>query len=226
MILTNENESNNSYKLGILEIDRLIQSQIPLGYTLLFEGDLGTGADALCLQMIKQQLHENNKALIILTDPSSKLIFQDLVKNPPDGLYFLDATRTNIEGIAHKSEFSLYDIRIKISQAIENIENRDSLNVYFWSLNPLLINFSSRDVLHYLFKRIQDSVINRFREFYFIQSQITDLQVIRALGSLVHGVIQLSNVVSESDGLTTQARIVKLLGCRYFSNSVIIDRRN
>ena len=140
------------------------------------------------------------------------------------GLHFLDATRTNIEGIDNKSEFTLYDLRIKISQALENIDDQKSLNLFFWSLNPLLINFPSRDVLHYLFKRIQDSVINRVREFYFVQSQVTDGQVIRALSSLVHGVIQLSTIFSENDGLSTQARIVKLLGCRFFSNSVMITQ--
>jgi archaellum biogenesis ATPase FlaH len=222
--LSRKQKKPKTPQFGNEVLDGLVYDQLPKGLSCLIQGYLGSRGDALFKQLVIHQVKKGNLVDLVLTEPTSRILFEDLIPLQSDTFAILDASNTNIPNATYSSKLSFYDLRLKVGQMLDRLPKPKTDHfLFYWTLNPLLINFPTKEVTQYFFKMVQDCAQKGRKEFFYIQSDITSEQVMSALTSVAHCVIKLEPQILQNDLTVTKLRILKMLGASYNTTSTVLD---
>lgn len=196
----------NRIKTGILGLDDLIGGGIPPRFTILTIEDAGVGGDVLLYNIALQQKLKKNLVLNVIVDPSNYYILHNLLPHQSDEFMIMDAisdanqTRFSCKPPLHEINLTLKEARRHLVDQSRDLKaaNHDDFKefgafILFWSLNPLLINFEAKDVLHFFFENIRESIRYGTIEVYLLQKGIVKDTVLKSLMAFSHAVWDLSS---------------------------------
>jgi KaiC/GvpD/RAD55 family RecA-like ATPase len=223
-LLNQRQKKPKTPQFGNKVLDGLVPDQIPKGFSCLIQGFLGSRGDVLFKQLVKHQVETGSLVDLVLTEPTSRILFEDLIPLQGETFSILDASNTNIPKATYSSKLSFYDLRLKVGQMLDRVQKpKTDHYLFYWTMNPLLINFPTKEVTQYFFKMVQDCAQKGRKEFFYIQSDITSEQVMSALTSVAHGVIKLEPQILQNDLTVTKLRILKMLGVSYNTTSTVLE---
>ncbi|MHA1893225.1 MAG: RAD55 family ATPase [Candidatus Helarchaeota archaeon] len=207
---------------GFKKIDELLGGGIPDGYIILIKEDIGAGSNVLMeniIDSLRNIEYRNYSILHCVVDPTYYFLIQDfLSKNNDSKCGLLDVISNNPlsekENYYH-CKYQLQEISLTLKQAKRQLlKNGDQLFLFFWSLNPLIINFNPKDVVKFYYDCVKDCISLGVVGIFQIQKGIASKEVSSGLESLSHGVIDLSTGY-EGDIRTNYLNVLKMIGREY-----------
>lgn len=169
-------------------IQRLLMTP-PRGYVFLVTASQDSHYDLFMMTLLKQAVKENLTTLEVVTEARNRDVMKDLATHQNDRFRILEVSYGQETFGQHTCSPHLHEI---------NIMMRELRNVYtpqivvFEGLTPLLIDFSSRDVVLFFKESVEESVKTGSIEFYLIHEDTADDITMNQLYSLAHGIISLN----------------------------------
>lgn len=171
--------------------------------TLTLE-DVGGGGSEFFESLSCQKAQNGHLVLNVVIDPSCFHILNRLLLRKSNNFLIMDAVTESVRADytckppLHEISLTLKEARRLLFNLARKWRERDSHNaieifIFFWSLNPLIINNQIRDVLSFLYTTVRQSIIYKTTEFYLLQKGIVEDQVLKSLMALSHVVWDIQN---------------------------------
>ena len=161
----------------------------PKGYVYLVMAAQESHYDLFMKTIIKKAIESGMRTLNVITEARNRLLLEDLAKKQDHNFQILEVNYGQNSLGNHTCSPHLHEINIMMRSLRNVIQPKV---VTFESLTPLLIDFSTRDVVQFFKESVEESIKNGSVEFYLIHSDTADNITMNQLYSLAQGIVTLT----------------------------------
>ncbi len=180
--------TGNSGSLDGNIIDSLI-SKPPQGYVFLVMASQDSHFDLFMLTLVQKALELGMMTLEVITEARNRSLMTDMSSMQNEMFQILEVNYGQELLGKYSCSPHLHEINIMMRGLRNNLGPQV---ITFEALTPLLIDFSSRDVVQFFKESVEESIKAGSKEFYLIHSNTADDVTINQLFSLAQGIITLS----------------------------------
>ncbi len=169
-------------------IHRLLNDP-PKGYVFLVTATQDSHYDLFMLTLLRQAIKEERSTLEVVTEARNREVMESLSLLQNERFRILEVSYGQETFGKHSCSPHLHEINIMLRE-LRNVYGPDV--VVFEGLTPLLIDFSSRDVVLFFKESVEECVKTGSIEFYLIHENTADEITMNQLYALAHGIISLN----------------------------------
>ena len=175
-------------------IKYLFGEELPKEQNFLLIEDINAKGELILLKLIEEFVEMNFHAILVLLDTIPSAILEELVAKESEKFSIVN-TYSDVFSKYYTS-IKLHELNLTLKAIRKQLKSERRLVLFFWSLNPLFINYLSSDVIHFYSENVKHAIENSTIEFYLLGKGLVEDLVMRRMIAISHCVIQLEKNTS------------------------------
>jgi len=171
-------------------ISNLFGEKIPKEQNFLLIEDINSKGELILFNFIKEFVEKGFRTVLVLLDPIPYSILEEIVARESEEFIVVN-TYSDLFSKYYTS-MKLHELNLTVKALRKQLKSEQGLAFFYWSLNPLFINYTSNDVTHFVLENIRHSIENNTWEFYLLDKGAIDEITLKRLISMAHCVLELT----------------------------------